>query len=61
MIKKKKILFYIKLFKFKYLFSNLTNFLNKKKIFKFIKILKILINLKNFGIFIPENFSFNSN
>lgn len=61
MIKKKKILLYIKLFKFKYLFSNINKFLNKNKIFNFIKIFKILINLKNFGIFIPENFSFNSN
>ena len=61
MVKKKKILLYIKLFKFKYLFSNINKFLNKNKIFNFIKIFKILINLKNFGIFIPEIFSFNSN
>ena len=61
MVKKKKSLLYIKLFKFKYLFSNINKFLNKNKIFNFIKIFKILINLKNFGIFIPEIFSFNSN
>ena len=61
MQKLKKIIIYNKLFKFKFCFLHFkTNFFNFS-IFNTIKIFKILINLKNFGVFIPEIFDIQSN
>ena len=58
MINKNKLFLYNKLFKFKYFFSNLNIFLKKKNIINFIKIFRLLINIKNFGVFIPEILNF---
>ena len=60
--KKNKFLVYKKIFKFKKFFLNSNNELfSNKKMLNFIKIFKILTNLKHFGIFFPSNFEFNNN
>ena len=60
--KKNKFLVYKKIFKFKNFFLNSNNELfSNKKMLNFIKIFKILTNLKHFGIFFPSNFEFNNN
>ena len=60
--KNKKFLVYKKFLKFKtfFLCSNI-EILSNKKVLNFIKIFKILTNLKHFGIFFPSNFEFNNN
>jgi len=60
MLKTNKIIF-LKLFKFKLFFNNTKNLLNNNQIFNFIKIFKLFLNLKNFGIFIPDTFFIESN
>ena len=51
----------MKLFKFKNFFNNLTFLINQPQIFNLLKIIKILIFLKNFTIFIPEILNIKSN
>lgn len=60
--KNNKFLIYKKIFKFKsFFFTNSNIFISNKKMLNFIKIFKILTNLKHFGIFFPLNFEFNNN
>ena len=61
MLKNKSLLFYLKLFKFKLFLKISKEFINQNKIYNFIKILKFLFNLKNFGIFIPKIFNIKNN
>jgi len=61
MIKKNNFLIYFKLFKFKLFFNNLKVLLNQNLILNFINIFKILLNFKNFGVFIPDSFDFKNN
>ena len=53
--------FFLKLFKFKIFFNNTKLLLKNNQVFNFIKIFKLFLILKNFGIFIPEIFSIKSN
>ena len=52
---------YIKLLKFKIFFNNNNIKITNIIFFHIIKILKILINIKNFGVFIPEKFYYKNN
>ena len=61
MIKKNNFLMYTKLLKFKLFFNNIKMLLNQNLILNFINIFKILLNFKNFGVFIPEIFDFKNN
>lgn len=61
MIKNKKIILYIKLFKFKLFYNDLNFFFTQFKILNFLKFFKIFLFLKSFGIFIPDIFKFKNN
>jgi len=61
MFKKKTLILYIKLFRFKLFFNNSRSLLNQFSFLNFLKIFKFLKNLKNFGVFIPEIFFFQNN
>ena len=52
---------YTKLLKFKLFFNNIKMLLNQNLILNFINIFKILLNFKNFGVFITEIFDFKNN
>ena len=61
MFKKKTLILYVKLFRFKLFFNNSRSLLNQFSFLNFLKIFKFLKNLKNFGVFIPEIFFFQNN
>ncbi len=61
MLKKKFLILYIKLFKFKLFFNSSRTIINQFSFLNFLKIFKFLKNLKDFGVFIPENFFFQNN
>ena len=56
----KKIILYNKLFKFKFYFYNLKILFTNFFLFTTIKLFKILINIQNYGIFIPTCFNIQS-
>jgi hypothetical protein len=61
MIKNKNLIFYVKLFKFKLFYNDLNFIFNQFNFLNFFKIFKIFLNLKSFGIFIPEIFKIKNN
>lgn len=61
MTKNKNLIFYVKLFKFKLFYNDLNFIFNQFNFLNFFKIFKIFLNLKSFGIFIPEIFKIKNN
>lgn len=60
-LKKSQFLIYKKLFRFSfYYFNNLNLYLSYNILLSFVKIIKFLISIKNFGIFLPNHFKINT-